>query len=363
MKLLKSLLILLLILVAIPLILALFVTKDYALERDTVINVSKDRVFDYIKLLKNHDDFSIWSQRDSTMNTTYTGVDGTVGFVYSWESNNSNLGSGEQEIVAIQDGKRIDFQLRFKEPMESTSSAYMITDSLGVDKTRLTWGFKGHMYYPLNAILFFVNMDTMLGDDIQKSLDSLKLQLESQPQPIERGTIAYLKFYHSKISDSLIASVQSLNNEQLQFKPADDRWSIGQCLDHIIKSEKLLLDIIKKEMQNDPQSRLLDSIGVSDAQIEAQLADRTTTYRAPKVLEGVNDYQQANRAISDYKVIENKIISFVNATDIEAMRMHHSVYPFGNSDVYQALMSLAGHTARHTVQIHKVMANEAFPRP
>src|SRR5690606_20873517 len=248
MKLLKSLLIILLILVAIPLILALFVTKDYALERDTVINVSKDRVFDYIKLLKNHDDFSIWSQRDSTMNTSYTGVDGTVGFVYSWESNNSNLGSGEQEIVAIQDGKRIDFQLRFKEPMESTSSAYMITDSLGVDKTRLTWGFKGHMYYPLNAILFFVNMDTMLGDDIQKSLDSLKLQLESQPQPIERGTLAYLKFYHSKISDSLIATVQSLNSEQLQFKPADDRWSIGQCLDHIIKSEKLLLDTIKKEM-------------------------------------------------------------------------------------------------------------------
>jgi hypothetical protein len=362
MKLLKALLILLVILIAIPLILALFVTNDYALERDTIINVPKAIVFDHIRYLKNHDEFSIWAQRDSAMSRSYKGEDGTVGFVYKWNSKNSDLGSGEQEIVGIQNGKRIDYELRFIEPMTSTSSAYMEIDSLGIDKTRLEWGFKGHMNYPMNALLFFVDMDDMLGGDIQLSLDNLKKGLESQPKPLVMGTKAFLLRYHKRISDSLIAAVKALSSKQLQFKPAVDRWSIGQCLDHIIKSDKLLLGIIKEEMNKDPQPQLLDSIGVSDQQIVTQLADRTKRYQAPSVLEGANSYKQVDSALADYKQIENEILKFAKQTDIKAMRTHHSVYPFGNSDVYQALMSLAGHTSRHTDQIEQVKANKNFPK-
>lgn len=362
MKLLKSLLILLVIVVAIPLILALFVKKDYALERDTVINVPKSVVFDHIRYLKNHDEFSLWAQRDSAISSSYSGKDGTVGFVYRWQSVNSDLGSGEQEIIGIQDGKRIDYELRFIQPMTSTSLAYMETDSLGAQKTRLEWGFQGHMNYPMNILLFFVDMDDMLGVDIQFSLDNLKKRLESLPSPHVMGTKAYLLQFHKGISDSLIMAVKRLNTRQLQFKPAADRWSIGQCLDHIVKSDKLLLGTIKEEMDKDPQPELLDSIGVSDKQILTQLADRTKRYQAPKILEGSNAYRQVDSAIADYREIENSIMEFIEKTNIKAMRTHYSTYPFGNSDVYQALMSLAGHTARHTDQIQQVMVNTDFPK-
>src|SRR5690606_33319494 len=344
-----------------PLVLALFVEKDYELQRETVIDVSSESVFDYIRLLKNHENFSVWAQRDSLINNSYIGTDGTVGFVYKWDSNNSNVGTGEQEIIAIQDGKRIDYELRFTEPMASRSTAYMRIDSLEVDKTRLVWGFEGHMNYPMNVLLLFIDMESMLGEDLQQGLDTLKKQLEAQPKTMEVGTKTYLKYYHKKISNALIASVQSLNSTQLHFKPAADRWSIAQNLDHIVKSEKLLLDVIKQEMEKDAQPELLDSIGAADGEIISQLADRTKSYQAPKVLEGTDEYDKVDSAIANYKEIEEAMLSFVNDTDVKAMRTHTSVYPFGNSDVYQALLSLAGHTARHTEQIQQVKANDDFP--
>lgn len=362
MKLLKYIFITLVIIIAIPMLLALFVKNDYAIESEVIINRPKDQVFDYIKYLKNHDDFNTWAQQDTLMRKSYEGTDGKVGFVYKWESDSSDVGSGEQEIKAISDGDRIDYQLRFIEPMESTSTAYMSTEMLSEVKTKVRWGFEGHMDYPLNALLLFMDMESMLKEDLQKGLNALKIHLEAQPSVTAMGTKIYLKKYYEKISDTLYAQIDELTSDQLHFKPAADKWSIGQCLDHIIKSEQLLLDIIKKEMEKAPQPQLLDSIGVSDQQIKMQLADRTKTYQAPKTLAGIQKYQEVDKAITDYKEVEKTIFKFIDSVNINDMRSHHSVYPFGNSDVYQAVMSLAAHTSRHTAQIKQVKSDPAFPK-
>src|SRR2546428_8446319 len=124
MKTLKIVLILLVTLVAIPLVVALFVKKDYSIKREIVINKPKKEVFDYIRFLRNQDNFSKWAQMDPNMKKTYRGTDGTVGFVSAWESENKNVGVGEQEIKAIKEGERIDLELRFKKPIENTDYAY-----------------------------------------------------------------------------------------------------------------------------------------------------------------------------------------------------------------------------------------------
>ena len=101
MKMLMKILIASAILIAIPLIVALFVKKDYAVEREITINKPKQEVFDYVKLLKNQDNYSIWATMDPNMKKTYRGTDGTVGFVSAWESKVDSVGVGEQEIKKI----------------------------------------------------------------------------------------------------------------------------------------------------------------------------------------------------------------------------------------------------------------------
>ncbi|UQD56887.1 SRPBCC family protein [Flavobacterium sp. K5-23] len=178
MRILKRILFALLGLIALALIVALFMPKEYAVEREISINQPKDSVFTYIKYLKNQDNFSIWAKTDPEMKKTFSGVDGTVGAISSWDSKNENVGVGEQEIKKIIEGERIDFELRFKSPFESTASAYMTTETISTNETKVKWGFNGDMNYPMNLMLPFMGMDEMIGKDLEIGLANLKVLLE-----------------------------------------------------------------------------------------------------------------------------------------------------------------------------------------
>lgn len=178
MKVLKKILLVLVILIALPLIVALFVKKEYAVVREITINRPKQQVFDYIKYLKNQNSYSKWASMDPAMKKTYRGTDGTVGFVSAWESNKDDVGKGEQEIKKITEGERIDFELRFIEPFEATEQAYMTTQELNPDQTKVQWGFDGKMQYPMNLMLLFMDFETMIGNDLSTGLKQLKTELE-----------------------------------------------------------------------------------------------------------------------------------------------------------------------------------------
>ncbi|MCC6690268.1 MAG: SRPBCC family protein [Bacteroidia bacterium] len=178
MKIVKWILIVLGIIIVIPLTIALFTAKEYSCERETTINKPKQVVFDYIKYLKNQDNFSKWAMMDPKMKKEYRGTDGTVGFVSAWDSEEKNVGKGEQEIKKIVEGERLDFELRFLKPFEATDYAYMTTEAVGETQTKVKWGFNGKMIYPMNFMLLFMDMDAMLGSDLQTGLDNLKGVLE-----------------------------------------------------------------------------------------------------------------------------------------------------------------------------------------
>jgi uncharacterized protein YndB with AHSA1/START domain len=178
MKTLSKILIALGILIAIPFIGALFTQKNYDIEREITIDKPLQEVFDYVKLLKNQDDFSKWATMDPAMTKTYRGTDGTVGYVSAWESEKDDVGKGEQEIIKITEGQRIDYELRFMEPFESTDLAYMTTESLSDQQTLVKWGFNGRMKYPMNLMLLVMDFEKMLGDDLEYGLKTLKSNLE-----------------------------------------------------------------------------------------------------------------------------------------------------------------------------------------
>lgn len=168
------------LIIAIPLVVAMFVKKDYAVEEEIIINKPKQEVYNYIVLLENQNNYSKWANMDPEMEKTFRGKDGTVGFVSAWASTDKNVGSGEQEITKIIEGERIEYELRFKEPMESTEYAYMTVESVSEQQTRVKWGFYGKMEYPMNLMLLFMDFSQMIGDDFKVGLNRLKAILEKE---------------------------------------------------------------------------------------------------------------------------------------------------------------------------------------
>jgi uncharacterized membrane protein len=175
---LKVVLFLVLGLIVLVLVAALFLKKEYTVERSIAINKPKAQVYDYVKYLRNQGNFSVWAKIDPNMKQEFRGTDATVGFVASWDSPVKQAGKGEQEITKIDDGKRIDYEIRFLKPMKSTNNAYFSFDAINDSTTSVKWVFYGKMPYPMNIMLQFMDMDSMLGKDLDGGLSNLKAILE-----------------------------------------------------------------------------------------------------------------------------------------------------------------------------------------
>jgi uncharacterized protein YndB with AHSA1/START domain len=165
--------------ICILLLAAIIMGTGMTIERTVTVNKPLRQVFDYLKLIKNQDHYSVWNMQDPGMKKEYRGVDGREGFVYSWDSStNKNVGAGEQEVIKIEDGKTIECEVRFKRPMESIARATFVVTPVSSDQTSVKWGFYSKMKFPMNIMKPL--MLRMLGRDLQKGLVNLKTLLEKQ---------------------------------------------------------------------------------------------------------------------------------------------------------------------------------------
>jgi hypothetical protein len=146
------------------------------IEKSIEVRRKAGEVFEYLRFTKNQDNYSVWNMADPSMKKEYSGKDGSVGFIYKWDSGNKNVGAGEQETTAIADGKRIDFAIRFFKPMKNTGTSSFDISETGKGSCRVEWVFDSPSKFPMS--LFTPIFKRMLGKDLEKGLVNLKALLE-----------------------------------------------------------------------------------------------------------------------------------------------------------------------------------------
>ena len=158
-------------------ILALIAPKSYDVNRKITVRKSVPEVFEYLKYLKNQDNWSPWGKKDPNMKKEFVGSDGEIGATSKWEGN-KDVGSGEQEITRIVENEVIESELRFLKPWKSQSDAYLRVKEAGAGETEITWGFSGKNKFPMSIMMLFMNMDKAVGKDFEEGLASVKDILE-----------------------------------------------------------------------------------------------------------------------------------------------------------------------------------------
>lgn len=164
-------------LIVVILIVAAFTKKSYRISRSITINKSRSEVFNYIKYLKNQDHYSKWVMADPAMKKSYTGVDGTSGFIYAWDGN-KKAGQGEQEIKSMVPDQKLDLEVRFIRPFAAIAQTPFTLESISDHQTRVTWTMSSAMKYPMNFMLLVMSIEKLLGGDLEISLGNLKRELE-----------------------------------------------------------------------------------------------------------------------------------------------------------------------------------------
>jgi len=161
--------------IALLFIMGLFMRKDHYVKREIIINAPVQKVFDYVKMLKNQDSFNKHAMAGPEREKTFKGTDGTVGYIYYWKGNKS-AGEGEKEIKNIIEGKKVETEIRFIKPMAATAQIIMETEALSGNQTRVTWSNAGTLKYPVNIMIPM--MERMLPKEMDSSLATLKDILE-----------------------------------------------------------------------------------------------------------------------------------------------------------------------------------------
>jgi hypothetical protein len=156
---------------------ALFAGKEFTVQRQIVINASNREVFSYLSLLSNHRSFSKWTTKDPAKPAPSRGTDGTVGYVLGWDNYKDKAGIGELEIKGIQQNRRIDLEHHYQKPVKGFARASLITVP-EQGNTLVKWVYNGVSPYPLNLLTSIMDMDKLIGKDLDKGLVQLKKQLE-----------------------------------------------------------------------------------------------------------------------------------------------------------------------------------------
>lgn len=161
--------------IALLLIIAFFMKREHFAKREIIIHAPRQKVFDYLKFLKNQDAFNTGAMAGADRKREFKGTDGTVGYIYSW-SGDKNAGEGEKEIKNIIEGKRIETEIRFVKPMVTSATIIMEMESLPGDLTKVYWSNAGTLKYPVNIMIPMVEKSVAKGIDV--SLPALKSILE-----------------------------------------------------------------------------------------------------------------------------------------------------------------------------------------
>ena len=172
----------------------------------------------------------------------------------------------------------------------------------------------------------------------------------------------FLADYFQQTYAALERDVSGLSQEQLQYKPAADRWSISQCLEHIVLTERMLFDEAKKNLQAPASPKRRSDVKISDEEVIKAITDRSHKVKAPDALIKDGKYTDPKQALTELQNDRKQVLAYLDKRPLDDLRNHISDTPFGASDGYHSFLYIAGHTARHTLQIEEVKADPGFPK-
>jgi hypothetical protein len=168
-------------------------------------------------------------------------------------------------------------------------------------------------------------------------------------QDLERSRKAFL---------DAVADVRS--EAQWNYKPAPDRWSVGECAAHIIAAEEYFRQNVAAALKNPPVPADQQSAG-RDALISKMIRDRSQRFQAPGPLEPTGKVRPKAESIADFEATRARTLEYVKTTN-DALRDHATGAPPNATTAYQLVLMLSGHTERHTAQLLEVKSSPGYPK-
>jgi hypothetical protein len=161
--------------------------------------------------------------------------------------------------------------------------------------------------------------------------------------------------------ERLLKLVDGLTAEQWTFRPAQGRWSIGECLEHVIRVETRVLGLIEKKLAGSSREARQQEASVDDAQIKKGMLDRTVGRNAPESARPTGQWADSNELVAEFSKTRQRTTEFAATIQADLRSYFHAHGALGELDCYQWLLVLSLHGSRHAQQIEEIKASAGFP--
>lgn len=171
------------------------------------------------------------------------------------------------------------------------------------------------------------------------------------------------------VTQDVTQTYSSLSNAQLNWKPAPDRWSIGQCLDHITKTNQTYFPIFDSILAGTKRSTVWEKIPLLPEwwgkmlikALEPINTKKTKTFpmwqpaqsELPSTI--VEDFAAQNQRLIDY-------FERLDTLELGQIIITSPAASFVTYSLRDTVYILTNHEERHVLQAKNVMALPDFPQ-
>jgi DinB superfamily len=169
--------------------------------------------------------------------------------------------------------------------------------------------------------------------------------------------------YLEESRKEFLAAIDGVTEEQWKWKPAPERWSVGETAEHIVLAEALLFGNVQKAIASPPNPAWEEKTKGKTEFIERVMAPRLGKATAPDPIVPSGKMTQKQVRETFLKQRE-EIEKFARETEValKEYTVEHPFAVFNTLNAYQWLIYGPLHTERHDKQIAEVKATQGYPK-
>jgi hypothetical protein len=194
------------------------------------------------------------------------------------------------------------------------------------------------------------------------TFETIRLQANPTNAIMNEDHIARLNNLET-LREEIVSQYDAYTSDQLTFKPEPNHWNLLQVLDHIVTSEKMSANYIKRQLAGNkypPATGLKSSVRYAILKLALKLPFR---YKAPSIVDSTGKTTNLNNLQESWKTIRQEFRTIIESTDEEILDLGVYKHPrAGLLDMGQTLHFMEIHIRHHQKQIDRVTGHEYFPK-
>jgi DinB superfamily len=147
-----------------------------------------------------------------------------------------------------------------------------------------------------------------------------------------------------------LAAAEGLSEAQAEASPAPGRWSVVECVEHVVVAETRFLGWLRNPIAEPPPPANKEK----EAIILSRVAARATAVEAPEPVRPSGRFATFTEALAQFEAIRAQSIQFAEShgAGLYSLAAKH---PFlGVCNGAEAMVLIAAHSRRHAAQIREI---------